>query len=341
MNGENAVRKGYLDALRILGCALAVYYGVASRGMQPDVAAATLGSLFHYYLSKSFPALFLLISGALLLGRCDSYKKTGLRILRLALALSLFSLFYYWMECLEIGKAFELTEFFRRLLNERLFVSAWYAYAFLGILLLLPLLQRLSMRMTRKDYGWYLVWALLFTGMMPILAEKLPSLQINGSFHLVLFTVPLGLVMLGRYADGTERQSWWLTVLFAVGVLLLTGGPALLTWRRPQMSSLFDGFYLPTVVGTALCLFFVMRRLLAGVEEHPKASRALAAISRLQVCTYFLAEFLTGRIWPLWESLAPGMGVLGANIVVATAVFFAGMVLSFVLTRIPGLKKII
>ncbi len=334
-------RKSYLDALRILACLAVIYNHVAGGSMRLLEGASGAAALLLFFVSKCAVSLFLLISGAVLLGRVDSYKKIGQRILRILAALVLMTLFYYGMNCMQEGAAFELDTFFETLLNGSATGSLWYLYLYLGVLITLPLLQRLSLRMTRGDYRWVCAWALLFVAVTPTIASLVPMLQINNSFWLVLFTVPLGLVLLGYYLGSRVEPTGKQALAAMLAAVVLVAIPTLTTMQQPELFGMWDNYDIPTATGPAVCVFVAGKWLLGQRTLSQRTRKVLAGMGRQTFCTYLIADFIIARMEVVRASMAAALGVNGAGILYVLLVFTLGMAIAWVLTRVPGLKKIL
>ena len=334
-------RRVYLDALRILACLAVIYNHVAGGSMRLFEGAFGAAALLLFFASKCAVPLFLLISGAVLLGRVDSYKKTALRILRIFLALVLATLLYYGANCLKEGRAFEAAAFLRTLVRGQAAGSLWYLYLYLGALVALPLLQRLSLRMTPGDHRWFAAWSLLFTAVAPAVAAMWPALRLNSSFQLALFTTPMGLVMLGYYLDSqrtaTRRQA--LGALLAGAILIAI--PTLATIKQPELFGMWDNYDLPTATGPAVCAFIAGKWLL-GRRTYPQGiQKAVTGLGRQVFCTYLISDLLVERLAFVREGLVPTLRVNGAGLVYVLVVFTAGMAIAWALTKAPGLKRIL
>ncbi len=334
-------RKTYLDALRILACLCVIYNHVAGQSMRLFSGAFGAAALLLFFLSKGAVALFLMISGAVLLGRCDPCRKTVLRILRMLLALVLFSAFYYGMDCLKNRAAFELPAFLPLLAGGRASNALWYLWLYLGVLVALPLLQRLSMLLTRADDRYFILWALLFTGVMPTLSARWPALQLNDSFQLALFSVPLGLVLLGRYADTSAGLNGRRALAAAALAVLLAAAPTGLTLRDTALHGLFDNYFLPTATGTAACLFLAVKWLDTRLPRDARLRGVVSRLGRLTFCTYLISDFLIEKLQFIRRALVPLLRTNGAGMAYVLIVMAAGLAVSAVLTRVPGLKKLL
>ena len=86
---EGKARAAFLDFLRILAAFLVIVNHTNSYVFKALTPADSQWhwSILWYYVSKTAVPLFIMISGACLLGKRDSYAKMGRRILRTLLAL--------------------------------------------------------------------------------------------------------------------------------------------------------------------------------------------------------------------------------------------------------------
>ena len=86
-------RAAFLDFLRILAAFLVIVNHTNSYVFKALTPADSQWhwSILWYYVSKTAVPIFIMISGACLLGKRDSYAKMGRRILRTVLALVLAS----------------------------------------------------------------------------------------------------------------------------------------------------------------------------------------------------------------------------------------------------------
>ena len=122
----------WIEFLRILACFLVIVNHTNSKIFLN--AVPSLGwfvSLTYFFVSKIAVPLFVMISGYLLLGQEDTYKKNYLRILRIIGAWLGGSLFYY-LYYIRLGKVgtFEIGDFLTRIIREPITASFWYLYMY-------------------------------------------------------------------------------------------------------------------------------------------------------------------------------------------------------------------
>ncbi|HPS81943.1 MAG TPA: acyltransferase family protein, partial [Candidatus Limiplasma sp.] len=111
-------RFAYLDFLRILAAFLVIVNHTNSLVFEKTAPSDPVWwlSVAWYYLSKIAVPLFVMVSGACLLPRQETYRKTWGRFLRVLLVLVIFSYAYYlvgvWETYWTWARAFDYQTFF-------------------------------------------------------------------------------------------------------------------------------------------------------------------------------------------------------------------------------------
>lgn len=332
-------RKTYLDALRLIACLCVIYNHVSGQNMRLFSGVSGMLALGGLFFAKSAVALFLMISGAVLLNRCDSYKKTGMRVLRVLLALVLVSVLYYLTDCKE---APSFAAFLTKFLSAQIISSAWFLYLYLGILLLLPLLQKLTTRLTRRDYEYIILWVLLFSCLLlQFLIFIRPVLLMSSSFLLELFTVPVGLLLMGRYADVYMKMNGRRALLAVLLIVLLTVLPTAMTMLDDTRYVMLDNSFTPFAVLIAVCLFLLAKWMDARLTLSARQRNVISGAGKCTFCTYLIADFLIARLQFVREALVPALRTNGAGVAYTLFIFLVGLGVSAILTRVPVLRKIL
>ncbi len=153
--------KTYLDVLKVLAIYL-VLWNHTSTGF--DLYNRVLDMPEHMlYLCTSIVdkiavPLFFMASGALLLGREESWRKIlRYRVRRFALILLIVSAINY-LQYYNDNSRFSFMDFLTRLYTGSIRTPLWYLYAYLAFLLMLPFLRKMARCMQRADYIWLVVF---------------------------------------------------------------------------------------------------------------------------------------------------------------------------------------
>ena len=156
----------YIDFLRIFSIILVFYNHTYTNGFSLFTIRRD-SPLFPVYLlctvfSKIAVPLYFMISGALLLRReerlSDVFKK---RFCKYAVVLLAASLVNYLL--FQKDKGMSVGDFFTRVYSSNVTTSLWFLYAYLGFILMLPLLRKMARLMEEKDYLWLTGIVLLFS----------------------------------------------------------------------------------------------------------------------------------------------------------------------------------
>ena len=144
-----------------------------------------------------------MISGACLLGKRDSYAKTGRRILRTLLALVLASYLYFlWDAWVNYGlwpRAVDFGALFGKIWRGEITDGFWYLPLYLGLLLTLPLWQRMASAMEKRDYEYLMALTFTVGAAWPLLSHYVPVLALPKYLDQLIPCAYLGLFFAGHY----------------------------------------------------------------------------------------------------------------------------------------------
>ena len=178
-------RAAFLDFLRILAAFLVIVNHTNShvfKALTPVDSQWHL-SILWYYLSKTAVPLFIMISGACLLGKRDSYAKTGRRILRTLLALVLASYLYFlWDAWVNYGlwpRAVDFGALFGKIWRGEITDGFWYLPLYLGLLLTLL-------------WGAVAALGLWMLALLRQYSAEAPTAMAAGAAYYVALILPLG-----------------------------------------------------------------------------------------------------------------------------------------------------
>lgn len=115
--------------------------------------------LFNAIFIKIAVPLFFMTSGALLLGKEESYVDIlRKRFLKYFLLLIVGSVVEYLYACLRMNhESISVAYFFKTLYTSKHATAYWYFYAYLAYLLTLPFLRKLAKSLESKDYLWMIL----------------------------------------------------------------------------------------------------------------------------------------------------------------------------------------
>lgn len=202
-------RNAYFDALRILAILLVIFNHLPGYTLYQTCAGpkAWLYMLITMLTRINVP-LFLMVSGALLLGRSESVPRLlRHRALRIVGAIVVFGSL-----CFLLGEEHPTVGgLARSLLSGDIEGSYWFLYAYLGMLLLLPFLRLVAARLDRDGLRYLLVLHLIVATVIPMLSyvaavQTGKGLSVNLSLPLASIT-QLFYPLVGYYLARVLRLS--------------------------------------------------------------------------------------------------------------------------------------
>ncbi len=189
----------HIDFLRILAIFLVILNHGAFR--IPTTGHGILGSwviFFFNQLIKMAVPIFFMISGALLLARKESYGQLFWKRIPRFLGVIIFFWTLQWSADIFSNGVFPSpSQFLQSLYSSSLLVErvgayvAWFLYAYLAMLLLLPLLRRLARSMRDRDYLYLFGLQLVIAALLPTFVCLLAGQEISSELCKYLpFTRP-------------------------------------------------------------------------------------------------------------------------------------------------------
>jgi len=347
-------REVWLDVLRILAAFLVIVNHTNSdvfQSVTPENGTWWL-SIAWYALCKIAVPVFIMVSGSVLLGRVDDHHRWSVRIQRIFFALLFFSYLYFlhdaWVHYGLWPRALRLDLFMFEVWEMSIADSFWYLYFYLGLMILLPLLQRLSCALTDRQAGWLTGIVLGLGAGWPMLVHFVPALASPVVSLLTKICTMLGLFFAGwrlRRACKPRHALPWLMVLAAS--VLLSVSLLHTEYLRLEGTGKYWAFMddrlqpsLPVVIG-ATSLFLFIR----GLFDRPmgeKMQRFWTELGGSAFGIYLLQQWVIAQTeFRLFLPLCNTLTAFPAVVVWETAVFILCLAISMLLRRIPGIKKIV
>ncbi len=347
-------RYAYLDFLRILAAFLVIVNHTNSlvfKALTPENTTWWL-SVAWYYVSKIAVPLFVMVSGACLLPRRDTYRKALWRFSRVLIVLILFSYLYYLVGLLQSGwswgAAANLPAFLKAIWEKRITDSFWYLYFYLGLMVMLPFLQRLASAMQKRDLEIFLGVSFTAFGVWPLAAHYVPALAWPAYFDLPLYGMMIGLFFAGHYVHTFtgSRRAWPAALVFAAAIVasvLLTG---LETGRvaAGEQYWFMDDRAQPSIfiaLGAVAAMLFT-KRAFSLRAPSPAAERRWAALGGCAFGVYLLQDLVIAQTrYRLFVPLSGAVNPLAAALVWEIGVFAAALALAWLIKKLPPLNRLL
>lgn len=335
----------FIEFLRILASFLVIVNHTNSDIFQTRLPGPVwFASLTYFYVCRIAVPIFVIIAGYLMLNRQYSYRKCLLLILRILSCLVLFSgVYYLYYRYLEVVPGINPKFFLQWITREPITNAYWYLYMYLGLLVMLPFLQKLISAMERRDFHVFFGISGAYYAVLPIIQHYCPNFTLSDYFDISLFGGYICLMLAGcylrRYCTFSRKQSGIALVVFC----LITAGNVLLTYweycRNYGIGYLFygDNSLLP-LLAASIAAFIAAQ----GISFSPKTAARISSLGSLTFGIYLLADLFIYLLQPIYDTLIlGGYPILFDVLIYELSIFFAGAICTWILKKLPVLRKIL
>ncbi len=279
----------WLDILKITACFLVIInhtHGqlIARAGL---TNATALFDSISFGLCKVAVPLFMMTSGYLLLQKEPGYKKTLLRILRIAVPLVTVSCVHY---ILTLGKNGNPINFVGLFIKEPQSAHLWYLYTLLGVYVAVPFLAKMAQKVTGRDLALF-VGAFLLLPAAARLLTTYTGYKVSVFFYDSVFPTAVAYLVAGLWLGKAPRKTGYFIlslVLYLAASLTFILTAYLSYLKTGVLSYTFDNWNTLPVAVASLSLFYIARFLFAEREFRPWADKFLGGISATTFGVYLI-----------------------------------------------------
>ena len=343
---ENKSKTAYLELLRTIAC----FFVIVNHTNSGIFLSRNPGdktwwaSLAYFFVCKAAVPVFLMISGSLLLGKSDDLRKYAARILRILLVIVAFSFLYYIKGRYQAGQPVRISEFFLIIYQHNITNAYWYLYLYLGILVVLPLFQTLSVHMRKWEFQILLLVSVAGLGALPVLVRYVPDAACSYVFTEPFFAVYAGVFFLGYYLTHYVELKKSYAVISAVLFVAVTVAEVLLTYHeyyvRPEdFLFLEDRTYLNVTLPAAS--LFYLARYCGSMVQNERFWRVIKAVGGCSFGIYLFSDLFVDIYEQFYNDLSIRLHSLAAVLVYEILIFGSGLAVTAVLKKIPYLKKLV
>ena len=340
----------HLDIARIVACFLVVVNHTAKASaiymLTPGVQ--WLLAVVYYELCKVAVPLYVMISGALLLRKIDAPGKLLTRIVRIAFDLVIFSAGYYAMEH---WGAWDTGGFLGALATNNVCYAYWYLYMYLCLLILMPLLQRGAAKLSNRALLGICAGGIFAFGLVPQVLACAELASFDGWAGNLLWVNFVFVALLGFWAENRLTITTRTCHAAACGLALMVAIETLIIYATcvahggTHYMQIDQGPFASYLI-SALCAFIIIKFACEKrMARQPFSQRATTTLSELSACTF--GVYLIHVFFILaWEACVKAwcktaLYPLGIVIAFELVVFVCAFVVSWVLRKIPGVKRVL
>lgn len=357
--------KIYLDILRIVAIFFVVYNHTPGSRFLPygewsDMSYWSM--LFVNQIVKMAVPVFLLVSGALLLNRCETVavvmKK---RVMRFIVIILLITSVQYTISCYWENKEFTLKGMFSLSslkCDHNEFFACWFLYVYLGILIILPILRKLVQSVSDKMFIYLMGVQFICCCIIPVMCLFLGNYVDLGFVHdwmpfisrkcIFPFTVEYCIfyVILGYFLEHRVPADIWdkrRGLLFAVAIGCLIGGAVCMEMERRclgtveiQHTTVFLKSFLPV---PCMLAYMGVKSFCQSVQVGMRARKMIAVLGGATFSVMLLENLFRVQWGWMWQPLANILGLIPATLVYSALIWSAALCVGVLLKQVPWLNR--
>lgn len=342
-------KKLYLEILRMVALFFVLYnHSRAYMSFAHQSGCEYRVSFFLSMICKSAVPLFFMISGVLLLGKCETFGTIfRKRILRFLLILILFSFLCYVKTIVREQSTFSLIGFLKGILADPINLPYWFLYSYLAFLMMLPILRPLAQNISLKGTLYLVLLYVCFGSLKTVISdfggiEVSGFLDISGLFQVSIFYPIIG-YGIAQYIEDTGFLSKKniLRNLLLIPITVLTERIVYMEYLR---TGGYQEKYLTIWTSVIAIILFLDIKIVVREERLPEwGSNVLLYIGDCVFGCYLLSELVGtgGRLAALYQAVLPVMGEIPTYILQIICDFSAQLVLVTALKKLPVFRKLI
>lgn len=290
-------KKVHIEFLRIFACFM-VFYNHTDAAIRnvafDDLSKSRIAAILLFLLCKTAVPIFLLIAGANLKGKKDSVGKSLERIGKVLLMIVVVSIFYHFY----YYRSFDGLVFMKELISGKTTVAIWYLYMYLGIMIILPILQRVSFSRNLCLYIFFL--HLAGAGLIPFVEYYLDVKILSSYLFMPEISSYVIIFLLGDFLEyETENEEMTIGVLskaFACGICALGIAFVFAVYKMQMYNERFDDtlynqiYFTPTIL--LACSIYIICKYVFIKLRNEKCRLILSRIGSYTLGIYLLGDFL-------------------------------------------------
>lgn len=353
----------YIEIIRIIAAFLVIFNHTGSKGYFL-FASYPFGTLpyFSYMIftviCKIAVPLYLMVTGALLLKKDIPLKKIYKdKVLRILLVLLLFSSFYYIrLYVIKYSDILNLPDFLLRVYKGDIIVPFWYLYAYISFLIAFPFLRAMVKSMPEYGYKYLIILSIIFVSIIPPLEYFLSSGEVSlNQYGKIgwLFTNIVIYPLVGYYLENkiefekiNKKHLIILTLFTILGIFIscyMTYFKHNITGTCTEETS--QDFLTVFVLPISISLYIKIKYLCKKVQFSNILKKIILSVGSCSFGIYLthFAIIESNFINSLWKNLTKvnKCNYMMSILLLCILTMFLSYIITFILKKIPGIKKIL
>jgi len=349
------MRKAHIDLLRILSIILVMFNHTGTSGYMLFTTRTESPFYFVYMAFSIFckvaVPIFFMISGALLLHKEESIQEVfKKRFFRIAVDLLIASVVYYLI--FHPNESISILGFFKTIYQSSATTALWYLYSYLGLLLMLPMLQKLAKAMTNSEFIYLIGGYIVLVGIIPALELIFfrGSITINPHFSVPLFTTSnIVYLMTGQFLERRLSETYFskrnMLILNAISIIAIAITCAITQlfindFGTSQLDEV-ERYFNILIIIPSITLFFVIKGLFMKIHTSHRVNKIITTIGSSVFGAYLIEKMMRHISQYVYVFLNPVIGSFFASIVWVVVGTSMGLALIIVAKRIPYVNKVV
>lgn len=308
--------------------------------------------LFISILCKIAVPIFYMISGALLLNIDETlkvlYKK---RVLKFLATILFFSFIQYIYVTVKNHTSFSLLSFLGIVYSKNIAVAYWYLYSYLGLLVMLPFLRKMTRALNKNDYLYLIICQFVVVSVIPILQYLFTrgNYSLNSNIAMPILTSSIYYFILGYFLENILEETDYnykrcMVLVFSSIIAIFIS--CFMTYYRAQItgictekdSQLFHSVLIniPTFTVYYCTKYFFIKTNIKDITK-----KIIVYFGSFTFGIMLFENILRSILEFIFYRLRSHLGDILSCGIYVMAVFLGGAIITLILKLIPGIKKLI
>ncbi len=333
----------YYDALKILASFFVILIHVtAEKYYLPTKDLAWYINWGYNALSRWAVPVFCMVTGALMLSReLKIWTVIKKNVFHIAILL-LFWGMYYWIIPTRNFTLSGIWSAFTSLISGNAYSHLWYLYMLLGFYLVSPLISIITKNSSKRVIEYFLLLLLSTTIVIPYLSSYFPFLRgLLSSLKFCFIGGEYLFYFLAGYYLSSYPWKKWIRIVYSVTGIATLVGVAIMYCGIHSMRTGKELALPVIVVAFASTSIFILFQLL---EEPFFSKKPIAAVIRFMAPLTFGIYLLHFRVEKILLSYGIDSCIINplvGAILVTLAIYIITTAISFVISKIPLVKRLI
>lgn len=356
MDSKTKNRKVYIDFLKTIAIYMVLFNHTKTDGYVLFTVARSSRLyplyLFNAIFIKIAVPLFFMMSGALLLGREESYRDLlTKRFFKYMVILLVGSAIAYIYDCLRINpQELSLIQFIEKVYTTNISVAYWYLYAYLAYILLIPLIRKMAKFMTSAEYKWMLLMLGLIRcfSIIDFLIWK-GKKTYNSSFYFFITTNYVFYPLMGYYIDQRMKKEEFTKkkalILIAASIIAITVSCIMTHYKSTLYDEWTEGscqtFFNTLIFLPTIAVYYLVKMWFMNHNLSNRVCNTITTIGGTTFGIYLIEQICRNETKFIFNWLKPYIHTLPACWIWILFACMVGSISTLLIKQIPGIKNYI